>query len=427
MATFDAAGGRAVPAGIGGRRTTARGRDEYLRALVAAASCAAAVVHFAFMASHFDEHWAYGSFFAVVGWLQLVWAVAVVRRPSRAVVLAGVGNLGIVAVWVLSRTVGVGIGPNASTAEAVAFPDVLATVLEVVVATGALVLAAEPRALRRAVVRAPMANGIAVFGALVFVVAATVAVTPRYAGGHDGHGHPSAGHDAAGHVHAASTLTGTTPCERAGPPASEGQVTDSSGHFHRGPAPQDAMDEATRLQLQAQQETARQVAARFPTVADAERAGYARSTVYVPCIGAHYTNARYALTFDPAHPSELLYDGIEPSARIVGLSYLVFHPAGPPEGFAGPNDRWHQHNLNGGLCLRGGEVIGAEQTSAAECAARGGRKVPLDGVWMVHDWVVPGFECSWGVFASECPELGGRVGGTAWDAPDPSGRPIPQG
>ena len=38
---------------------------------------------------------------------------------------------------------------------------------------------------------------------------------------------------------------------------------------------------------------------------------------------------------------------------------------------------------------------------------------------MLHDWIVPGFECTWGVFAGECPELGGRVGGTAWDAPDP--------
>jgi hypothetical protein len=33
---------------------------------------------------------------------------------------------------------------------------------------------------------------------------------------------------------------------------------------------------------------------------------------------------------------------------------------------------------------------------------------------------VPGFECSWGVFAGECPELGGRLAGTAWDPPDPN-------
>ena len=38
---------------------------------------------------------------------------------------------------------------------------------------------------------------------------------------------------------------------------------------------------------------------------------------------------------------------------------------------------------------------------------------------MVHDWVVPGWECGWGVFAGECPELGGRIGGTVFDTPDP--------
>jgi hypothetical protein len=62
-------------------------------------------------------------------------------------------------------------------------------------------------------------------------------------------------------------------------------------------------------------------------------------------------------------------------------------------------------------------VIGAESMTVAECEARSGVKRELKDIWMVHDWIVPGFECSWGVFAGECPELGGRVGGTAWDAP----------
>ena len=77
--------------------------------------------------------------------------------------------------------------------------------------------------------------------------------------------------------------------------------------------------------------------------------------------------------------------------------------------------------------MKGQLVIGAEQTSRAECEARGGRKVALPDVWMLHDWIVPGFECSWGVFAPECPELGGRINGTAFDPPDPNSPPIPQG
>jgi hypothetical protein len=215
----------------------------------------------------------------------------------------------------------------------------------------------------------------------------------------------------------ASALTGNTPCEKAGPPASEGQVLDGEGHFHRGSTPQVPVSEATRKQLEAQQIQARAVVAKYQTVADAVAAGYRQSTVYVPCIGAHYTNVALAVGFNPTAPSELLYDGTRPNSHIVGLSYLVYHPGGAPDGFAGTNDHWHQHTFNGGLCMaRGGLVIGAESTSAADCAKRGGQKIALTDIWMLHDWAAPGWDCSWGVFASECPELGGKIGLDAWHA-----------
>lgn len=211
-------------------------------------------------------------------------------------------------------------------------------------------------------------------------------------------------------VSAASTLTGKTPCEKAGPPASEGQVLDGSGHFHRGPYPQVPLSESTRVSLEQEQVDARAVAVKYPTVASAQAAGYRESTVYVPCIGAHFTNTSLVASFNPSAPSELLYDGTKPTSKIVGLSYLVFHPGGPPTGFAGGNDRWHQHTFNGGLCMKGGLVIGAESTSKTACAQEGGQKIALNDIWMVHDWIVAGWECSWGVFAAECPELGGKAG-----------------
>jgi hypothetical protein len=220
------------------------------------------------------------------------------------------------------------------------------------------------------------------------------------------------------HSHAAnnaSVLTGSTPCEKAGPPASEGQVLDGEGHFHRGPNAQIPMDLATHMLLQAQQLQARAVVAKFPTVASATAGGYRQSTVYVPCIGAHYTNVGLAARFDPSAPSELLYDGSRPDSHIVGLSYLVWHPGGAPEGFAGPNDHWHQHTFNGGLCINAAQlVIGAESMSKGDCEKRGGKKIALTDIWMLHDWAVPGFDCSWGVFASECAELGGKIGRDAW-------------
>jgi hypothetical protein len=359
-------------------------------------------------------------------------------------------NLAIAGVWVLSRTAGVPIGPNAGTAEPVGFPDSLATGLEVAVALGAVALAVRPMLLRRPLRSGLIVPGIAVIGSLALVGATAAALTPRFAGEHhggttdvaavaaaDGHDHggtaPATGTDDTGAAAAAPAATddhhgtdaampvtsafaaGTSPCELSGPPVSENNVAvDDEGHAHRGPTEQVDVDAATRAQLQMQQEAARQAAAMFPTVAHAEAAGYHKSTPYVPCIGAHYTNVSLVAVFDPLKPSELLYDGTEPDSKIVGLSYLVFHPGGEPEGFAGPNDHWHQHNSNGGLCLDGALVVGAEDTTPEECAARGGRKVILEDIWMLHDWVVPGWECSWGVFAPECPELGGTLGADAF-------------
>jgi len=213
----------------------------------------------------------------------------------------------------------------------------------------------------------------------------------------------------------ANVLTGKTPCEESGPPASEGQVLDGEGHFHRGPTTQVPLTEATRAALEVQQVKARAVVTKYATVADAVAAGYRESTVYVPCIGAHYTNVGLAAKFDPSAPSELLYDGTRPNSHIVGLSYLVWHPGGAPDGFAGTNDHWHQHTFNGGLCMgAGGLIIGAESESAADCTKNGGHKIALTDIWMLHDWTAPGFDCAWGVFASECPELGGKTGLDAW-------------
>lgn len=387
------------------------------RWVLAGFSVGAAAVHFAYTQAHFSEYWLYGAFFAVVAWLQVLWAAAVMVRRDRSLLAAGAAlNLFVVGVWVASRTVGVWVGPSASVKEAASFPDVFCSALEALVALLAVALLVRPGVLARRVAVRGLAP-IAASAVLVLVAgSAAYALSPRFADAHDHAGGNG------------STATGNSPCEQAGPPASEGQVLDGEGHFHRGPAPQQPIDEATRVALQAQQGQARAVAAKYPTVADAEAAGYRKSTVYVPCIGAHYTNTGLAVRFDPAAPSELLYDGTAPTSRIVGLSYLVYHPGGAPDGFAGPNDVWHQHNFNGGLCIdRSGVVVGAESTTKAQCEARGGRKVPLDNIWMVHDWVVPGWECSWGVFASECPELGGRVGGTAYDAPDPAQKPIPGG
>jgi hypothetical protein len=164
------------------------------------------------------------------------------------------------------------------------------------------------------------------------------------------------------------------------------------------------MDRATRDRLAAELERAKGAAHRFATVAEAQRAGYGAVTPYIPFIGAHYM--RFLVvdgTFEISQPEMLLYDGTTPSSRIVGLSYYVTGDR-EPAGFAGPNDRWHRHI---GLCIdrRRAFVVGDEQTTVEECARRGGIKVDGRTGWMVHAWVVPGWESTLGVFSAENPQL----------------------
>jgi hypothetical protein len=74
-----------------------------------------------------------------------------------------------------------------------------------------------------------------------------------------------------------------------------------------------------------------------------------------------------------------------------------------PEGFAGPNDHWHRHS---NVCLRGSESLFPADSgvTAAQCSAAGGRLMEIT-TWMVHAWVVPGWESSQGVFSHENPNL----------------------
>lgn len=403
----------------------------YVRWVLVLLSLAAAALHFAYAPAHFETYWLFGVYFMAVAWFQVGWAVGMLLRPSRGLLFAGLLNGVFVGVWVLVHTGGLPVGPNSGARQPVTFGNGAVTAVELVLLAGVLVLAYRPSLARRRVRAQGLVRGLVVGLAVVLAGGVTAALAPGANGtapqdaNAAGAGGLAGAH--AGHLNAFG-LTGTTPCEKSGPPASTAQVTDNQGHNHRGPLPQQPIDFNTRVQLAQQQAVARHVAEEYPTVASAQAAGYTITTPYVPCIGAHYSNFRYAASFDPAHPSELLYDGSTPGAHVVGLSFLLFHPSGAPDGFAGPNDVWHQHNANGGLCIgRGAVVIGGESTSKQDCEARGGHKAALPEVWMVHDWVVPGFECSWGVFAAECPELGGRVGGTAYDPADPRQRPIPQG
>jgi hypothetical protein len=79
---------------------------------IALASVLAGAIHLAVAPEHFEEWWLYGAFFAVTGLFQLGYATTVLRRPTPLVALTGIlVNLGIVLIWVASRTSGLPISP----------------------------------------------------------------------------------------------------------------------------------------------------------------------------------------------------------------------------------------------------------------------------------------------------------------------------
>jgi hypothetical protein len=218
----------------GGARSYDLGRS--VRNALALLSLGAAGIHFAFIGVHLAEDWAHGAFFAIVAWAQLAWAAAIVLRPSRPLLRAGaLGSGAVIATWVVSRTMGVPVGPDAGSPEPVALYDSLATVFELGIVAGSLALLTLPSLARRqvrSVVTAPLlgALGLAV-GAL-----STVALSPTFAAGHH-HGtrtaahshHEGDGHQNDGHHH-----DGDASSAAHGDQHAEGHGDDAAAHGHDG-------------------------------------------------------------------------------------------------------------------------------------------------------------------------------------------------
>jgi len=153
---------------------------------LAVVSLATAGIHFAVMGDHFQEYVWFGIFFAVVAWFQALWALGVVVSPTRSLLLTGaIVNALVVVVWLISRTIGLPIGPDPGIAEPAAFLDVLSTVLEVLIVASIATLLVRG-ALGRATPRA--GRGLALVGGLALVLAllTTVAVASV---SEEAHGH----------------------------------------------------------------------------------------------------------------------------------------------------------------------------------------------------------------------------------------------
>jgi hypothetical protein len=103
-----------------------------LAIIAAALSLAAAGIHFAVIGEHLEEYVLFGVLFFALGWFQLVWAQVYLVWPRPPVAATAIAvNLGAVLVWVMSRTVGLPIGPEPWLPEQVGFADILATSFEI--------------------------------------------------------------------------------------------------------------------------------------------------------------------------------------------------------------------------------------------------------------------------------------------------------
>ena len=121
-------------------RIGAKGRERTLYA-AATLSLLAGLIHLWVTPEHFEEWWGYGAFFLVAGAAQILYVPIVLLWPTRVALLAGIaGNLAIVVLYLLTRTVGIPFfGPEAGEVERFGFVDVCATASElgIAVALGA--------------------------------------------------------------------------------------------------------------------------------------------------------------------------------------------------------------------------------------------------------------------------------------------------
>jgi hypothetical protein len=303
----------------------------------------------------------------------------------------------------VSRRWGLPFGEHSGHAESVTIVDSMTVVMEsFTLVLAALLLSPAVRQFRSRIPAIVSVVGVVVLTSMLLAAPEARDHAAAAHGDSD-----SASSKVTGHAHDATSSAASVSASQS--------PTDLNGHEVKGVKAQDIaheeepdelLDAATRTALAEQLTAARAVALRYPTVADAQAGGYRLTGGgYTPGAGAHYLGFRGGFgNFDPALPPTLIYDGTSPSAHVVGLMYLGIGPGGAaPEGFAGPNDHWHRHS---GVCTKGVNVIFPVDADVTEkqCSAKGGRYMATT-IWMVHAWVVPGWESSLGVFSHENPNL----------------------
>lgn len=173
--------------------------DRSLIVTLAGLSLGAAAIHVVAAPPHYVELGDLGAGFLVAAMLQAAWARAILRGASSRTVIAGFAiNAAILAVWVVSRTIGLPIGPMAGLAEPVGFPDGAAAIFEGLLLAGLAILVVASRC--QTTVRSPAARtlvAVTVVPVLGLVLLTTSLATLAIGAGAE-HGMPGSAHGVPG-------------------------------------------------------------------------------------------------------------------------------------------------------------------------------------------------------------------------------------
>jgi hypothetical protein len=172
-------------------------------------------------------------------------------------------------------------------------------------------------------------------------------------------------------------------------------------HSHLGAEATSALAPDVQSLLDQQLACARRATKNLSTPGQAAAAGYVQGSTLTLGVGDHWIDwTRVGQPFDPSRPSMLLFASRRHDApeELVGFSYWV-GSQGVPDGFAGPDDHWHQH---AGLCFEDGWLTRQAVARKADCP---GAYIDGTNLWMLHAWVVDGTPSRWGVFSVLNPSL----------------------
>ena len=118
------------------RRQPASGARSERTLLLVGLSAAAGLIHAKATVDHAAHYWLFGVLLRRADLRPGALGVALYRRPDdrRWLMPAAVGSLAVVGVWLVSRSVGLPIGPWAGRPEPLAITDITATLIELLLA-----------------------------------------------------------------------------------------------------------------------------------------------------------------------------------------------------------------------------------------------------------------------------------------------------